>query len=323
MRKALDTCKDWLGIVVGCVIMAAGYVFFINPYNIVPGGVYGTSIVLHNLMPNIQVGTFGYMFDIPLLILSAILLGAKLGSRTLAASMMTPAIMNFISYLAYPTEAALEALDPAQLIGGALDMRQHLMLTCLIGSVMIGLGCGIVVRCQATTGGSDIIAMIMQKYLKIRFSNAILMVDGMVVAFGFMVIGLGLFTDNGSSHEGCLLSFYSLISIWLISRVIARTISGTKDDKLLFIISSKPIDELHHYILVNLDRTATKIKSNGLYTDEEKEMLFIVVRNKEVPGIKECIRQADPHAFVVVTDAYDTFGAGWKQLPKKGDLEVE
>ena len=78
---------SWFGIFAGCTILAAGFVFFINPYNIVPGGVYGASIVLHNLFPSIQVGTFGYMFDIPLLILSVVLLGSKLGSRTVVAAL--------------------------------------------------------------------------------------------------------------------------------------------------------------------------------------------------------------------------------------------
>ena len=71
------TVYSWVSILLGCTILAAGFVFFINPYNIIPGGVYGASIVLHNLFPSIQVGTFGYMFDIPLLILSVVLLGAK------------------------------------------------------------------------------------------------------------------------------------------------------------------------------------------------------------------------------------------------------
>ena len=106
---------SWLGIFVGCTIMAAGFVFFINPYNIVPGGVYGASIVLHNLFPSIQVGTFGYMFDIPLLIISVVALGSKLGGRTIAAALSTPFIMNALSYFAYPTQEALESLNPSVL----------------------------------------------------------------------------------------------------------------------------------------------------------------------------------------------------------------
>lgn len=317
-----QTILSWILIFVGCVVMAVGFVFFINPYNIVPGGVYGTSIVLHNLFPSIQVGTFGYMLDIPLLILSMWLLGAKLGGRTIAAALTTPFIMNAITYLAYPTEAAMQALDPTQLLGGTLDLSNDLMLTTLIGAVLIGAGEGLVIRQQATTGGSDIVAMILQKYAHIKFSNAILMVDGAVVAFGLLVIGFGIGAD-GSTHSSWLLSLYSLIAIYVCSRVIARVINGAKNDKLIFIISDKNMEELHHFILNDLDRTATCIKSHGLYTGRDKEMIFLVVSYKEVTGVKLCIKRADPRAFVVVTDAYDTFGEGWKQLPDKEDVQPE
>ena len=126
------TISSWIQILLGCTIMAAGFVYFINPYNIVPGGVYGVSIVLHNLFPSIQVGTFGYMFDVPLLILSMVLLGAKLGTRTIVAALITPFIMNFLSYIGYPNEEALHALDPSLLVGGLLDMTDHLLLTSII-----------------------------------------------------------------------------------------------------------------------------------------------------------------------------------------------
>lgn len=315
--------RDWAGILLGDAIMAAGFVFFINPYDIVPGGVYGASIVLHSLFPGVQVGTFGYCFDIPLLIISVLLLGSRLGSRTVVAALITPFIMNVLSSLAYPTEAALQALDPTLIAGGLLDMSQHLMLTTLIGSSLIGVGCGLVVNSGATTGGSDIIAMLIQKYLRIPFSTAILMVDGAVVFFGLLVFGFGVGTDAAPGKDGCLLSFYSLLAIYVSSRVLARVIAGAKDDKLLFIISERPVPELEDFILNTLERSATIIKSRGLYTRQDKQMLFLVIHNKEVPGVKEVIRDADPRAFVVVTDAYDTFGEGWKQLPLKGELTPE
>ena len=319
----LDWWISWGGIFLGCLILAAGFVFFINPYNIVPGGVYGASIVLHNLFPSIQVGTFGYMFDVPLLILSAILLGAKLGARTLVAALTTPFLMNVISSWAYPSQEALEKLDPQQLLGGCMDMSDHLMLTCIIGATIIGVGSGIVVRNQATTGGSDIIAMILQKYAHIRFSNAILLVDATVVSFGLVVIGFGVGSATDMSQPSWHLSFYSLIAIFVISRVLAYVINGAKEDKLLFVISDKKMVELHRFILKDLDRTATCIKSSGLYTGAEKEMLFLVVSHKEVTSVKHKIKEADPRAFVVVTDAYDTFGEGWKNLPSKDELPPE
>lgn len=318
-----QTLYAWASIVVGCTILAAGFVFFINPYNIVPGGVYGASIVLHNLFPSIQVGTFGYMFDIPLLILSVLLLGAKLGIRTIVAALLTPLLMNTMSRLVYPTREALESLDPAQLLGGSMNMTDHLMLTCIIGAVVIGVGTGIVIRSQATTGGSDIVGMLLQKYAHIRFSRAILLVNGAVVCFGLVVIGFGLGTASDSTQPSWHLSFYSLISIFIISRVIAYMINGAKNDKLIFVISDHELQALHQYILKDLDRTATYIKSSGLYTGKDKEMIFLVVSYQEVQGVKLKIKEADPRAFVVVTDAYDTFGEGWKQLPSPHEIYPE
>ena len=320
MRK---TIFSWINIFIGCTIMAAGFVFFINPYNLVPGGVYGASIVLHNLFPSIQVGTFGYMFDIPLLILSVILLGSKLGSRTIVAALFTPLAMNFLSWISYPSEEALHALDPTQLLGGCMDMTDHLMLTSIIGAAVIGLGSGIVVRNQATTGGTDIVAMMLQKFCNLRFSRAILLVDGVVVLFGLLVIGFGIGNPDEASQPSWHLSFYSLIAIFVTSRVVAYVINGEKNDKLLFVISDMNMTALHEYILKDLDRTATCIKSSGLYTKADKEMLFLVVSYKEVAGIKHKIKEVDPRAFVVVTDAYDTFGEGWKQLPSAGEVQPE
>lgn len=314
---------SWVNIFLGCTIMAAGFVFFINPYNIIPGGVYGASIVLHNLFPSIQVGTFGYMFDIPLMIISVLVLGSKLGIRTIAAAMSTPFIMNAITWMVYPTTEAMHSLDPAQLLGGTMNMTDHLMLTTLMGSVIIGVGQGLVVKQQATTGGTDIVAMILQKYAHIKFSNAIMMVDGLVVSFGLLVIGFGIGNSEEVTQGSWHLSFYSLIAIFVASRVLARIINGAKNDKLIFIISDQNLTELHNYILKDMDRTATSIKASGLYSKTDKEMIFLVVSYKEVSGVKQTIKQVDPRAFVVVTDAYDTFGEGWKPLPDKGDVEPE
>lgn len=323
LSKLKTDIQSWLSIFLGCIVLAAGFVFFVNPYNFVPGGVYGASIVLHNLFPSIQVGTFGYMFDIPLLILSVVLLGSKLGIRTIVAALFTPLAMNVISVLIYPDQAALEALDPSLMLGGMLDMSDHLMLACLMGATLIGLGCGMVVRNQATTGGTDIVAMILQKFAHIRFSTGIMLVDAMVVLFGLVVIGFGIGTADDMTQPSWHLSFYSLISIFVSSRVLAYVINGAKDDKLLFIISNENQDDLAQFILKDMDRSATYIKSRGLYSKEDKDMLFLVVSNKEVTKVKLKIKEVDPKAFVVVTDAYDTFGEGWKSLPSKDDLQPE
>ena len=319
VNRMKKTITSWISILLGCFILASGFVFFINPYNIVPGGVYGASIVLHNLFPSVQVGTFGYMFDVPLLILSVVLLGARLGTRTIVAARTTPLLMHLLSRAVYPSQEALEALDPSQLLGGCMDLSDHLMLTSVIGATVIGIGSGIVVRNQATTGGTDIVGMLLQKYCHIRFSRAILLADGAVVCFGLAVIGFGIGSAEDVEQPALFLSFYSLIAIFVCSRVIAFMINGAKNDKLIFVISDKRMTDLHKYILEDLDRTATCIKSSGLYTGAEKEMLFLVVSYKEVSGVKLKIKEADPRAFVVVTDAYDAFGEGWKQLPSSAN----
>ena len=301
-------------IIIGCTMVAAGFVFFINPYNIVPGGVYGAGIVLHNIFPSVQVGTFGYMMDIPLLITAIIIFGKQFGGRTLFAAFITPGLMNLISALAYPTKEALHALDPAQLMGGAIDLSDHLMLTCILGGTILGAGLGLVVRSNATTGGTDIVAMILNKYLHVPFSRGVLMADSCVVLGGLLVIGFGIGIDDGEAG-GWLLSLYSLICIFVSSRVIDYAIDGASYDKLLFIISNEN-DKLRDFIIHDLERGATFLKASGMYTKEDKEMIFLVVSRREVALVQRKVKSIDPKAFLVVTDAYDTYGEGFKAFPE-------
>ena len=313
--------RSWILIVVGCSIMGASYVLFINPYNIVPGGVYGLGIVLHNIFPSIQVGTFGYMFDIPLLATGMIIFGGGFGARTIAAALYTPGFMNVLTRLVYPDAEAVRSLDPTLLLDGRLDFSHDLLLSCLIGAVLIGVGVGIVVRQQATTGGTDIVAMLLQKYAGIKFSTAILLADGTVVLSGLVVIGFGLGTGEGDP-EGWMLTFYSLLTIFVVSRVIAYFLNGASYDKLLFILSDRQA-ELKDFILNDMDRSATYLKAKGMYTDNERDMIFLVVSNKEVPAVQRKIRDIDPKAFVVVTDAYETFGEGFKQFPDEKQIQAQ
>lgn len=306
--------RDMILIVIGCTMVAAGFVFFINPYNIVPGGVYGAGIVLHNIFPTVQVGTFGYLMDIPLLIAAIIIFGKQFGGRTLFAACITPGLMNIISSLAYPTKEALHALDPAQLLGGAIDLSDHLMLTCILGGTILGSGLGLVVRSNATTGGTDIVAMMLNKYLHIPFSRGVLMADSCVVIAGLLVIGFGIGIDGGEAG-GWLLSLYSLICIFVSSRVIDYVIDGASYDKLLFIISNEN-DKLRNFIIHDLERGATFLKASGMYTKEDKEIIFLVVSRREVALVQRKVKSIDPKAFLVVTDAYDTYGEGFKAFPE-------
>jgi len=313
------TILDYLGIIVGCTIVSIAFVFFINPYKLVPGGVFGTSIVLHNLFPALQVGTFSYMISIPLLIASYFVLGKGIGGRTLLASLLSPFVMNVVSSIAYPNEEALRSLDPTQLAGGVLDLSNDLILACIIGPVLIGLGEGIMMRCRATSGGSDVVAMLINKFLHVRFSFALLAVDATVVLFGLLVIGMGLGQDSVGNHSW-ILSGYSLICIFIMSKTVAFVVSGSKNNKLMFIVTERNHDEMRKFIVDNMDRTATVLPSHGLYQKGEKDVLMMVVRMHEVDIVTTTIKEFDPGVFVIVTDAYDTFGERWKDFPDKSAL---
>lgn len=319
--KSLQWWRSWFMIVLGCTLLAAGYVLFISPYKIVPGGVYGAGIVLHNVFPSIQVGTFGYMFDIVLLILAFIAFGPRFGSKTVVAALLTPGIMNLITYLVYPNEEAIQSLDPAQLLGGALNMSDHLMLTTIVGAVILGIGVGLVVKEQATTGGTDIVAMMLQKYCKMTFSSGVLVADSVVVMAGLLVIGFGFGTGGEVAKEAWQMPLYSLIAIYISSRVLAYMLDGASFDRIIFIITSHHNEEFRKYILEEMDRSGTYIKTSGMYTNAEKEMIFLVVPRHELTKVQRAVKEYDPTAFMVVANAYNTYGEGFKPMPSKHELE--
>lgn len=321
-NSKLRIVLEYAGILLGCLITSISFVFLINPYKIVPGGVYGTSIVLHNLFPNFQVGTFSYMISIPLLIASYLLIGKNIGARTLFATLITPTMMNVLTAIAYPTREAMQRLDPSQLFGGRIDCTHDLLLAVLIGSVLIGVGEGIMVRCKATSGGSDIVAMIIHKYLRFRFSYALMAVDATVIFVGLLVLGLGLGSVEPAKNAW-LLSGYSLISIYLMSKTVSHVISGSKNNKLMVIVADESAAKsIREFIIDKLDRTATVLPGHGLYTQENKVTLLMVVRLREVDLFTTSIREIAPEAFVIVTDAYDAYGQRWKAFPNKNSLQL-
>lgn len=309
---------SWFKIVVGCALLAAGYVLFITPYNIVPGGVYGAGIVLHNIFPSIQVGTFGYMFDSILLVMAFIIFGPRFGAKTVVAALLTPGLMNLFTYLVYP-DSALESLDPSLMLNGMLDWSDHLMLAAIVGAVILGAGVGLVVREQATTGGTDIVAMILQKYCRMTFSTGVLFADSLVVLAGLVVIGLG--SDEGGNIQALELTGYSLIAIYVSSRVLALMLDGASYDRIIFIVTSHHNEEFRRYILEEMDRSGTYIKTSGMYTNAEKEMVFLVVPRHELPKVQRAIKEYDPKAFMVVANAYNTYGEGFKPMPERHELE--
>ena len=195
----------------------------------------------------------------------------------------------------------------------------------VVAGVLHGTGVGMMLRTLGSGGGTDIIAMYLQKFAKMKFSTGILLADSCVVLSGLLVIGFGV--GSGADREAVeggswLLSFYSLITIYVSSRVLAYVIDGASYDKLLFIISENHHAELRDFIIEDMDRSGTYIKGKGMYTDQDREMIFVVVSRKEVHLVQNKVREIDPKAFMVVTDAYETFGEGFKQFPDKDTIQA-
>jgi uncharacterized membrane-anchored protein YitT (DUF2179 family) len=195
------------------------------------------------------------------------------------------------------------------------------MLAAIIGGVFSGIGVGIVIRNNAATGGTDITGMLLHKFAKMKFANGVLLSDAVIVLSGLVVIGFGVGIDGPG--QGVMLSLYSAVCIFVNAKVLGYTIDGASRDKLLYIICENHSEEMREYILHDLNRGGTYLKAKGMYTHNDKEMIFLVVNRKEVRTVQQKIKEFDPHAFVVVTDAYDTFGQGFKPFPEEDGMPTE
>jgi len=287
---------SWCMIVLGSYILAIGFVLFINPYNIVPGGVYGAGVVLHYLFPSIEVGTFGWCMDIPLLLTSFLLFGSGFGIKTIAAACLTPLFMNTMTWII--------GSDPATMIGGTANFQNDLIISCIFGGVFIGAGVGLVLKSHATSGGTDIIGMIISKFLHIPIAKSVMLVDSLVVIFGLVVLG------------DWKIPLYSLVVIFVSTKMIDYIIQGGESDKLLFIISDKH-EEIKDFILEKMERGCTFIKSAGAYTKVDKNMIFVVVSRRELATMQDNINSIDDRAFVVIVNAHETLGDGFKNFGER------
>ena len=170
--------------------------------------------------------------------------------------------------------------------------------------LLIGAGTGLIIKSHATSGGTDIIAKLLTRYAHIRFSRGILIVDSCVVLFGMIVLG------------DWRLPLYSLVTIFVSSRVIDYILDGASYDKLLFIVSDRR-EQIREYILERMGRGGTYLKASGLYTARDKEVIFVVVSRGEVSMVRSMVHEIDPTAFVVIVDADETYGDGFKPFPQK------
>lgn len=285
---------SWAGVFFGSLLIAVAYVLFNTPYNITPGGVYGLGIVINHFFPDIMVGTIGLSLDIPLLITSFIIFGKGSGFKTIAAALVLPIIMNTLTVMVGGT-------DPALILNGNINLSNDILLASIFGGILTGIGLGIIVKSNATSGGTDVIGMIMTKYLKMPFSKSMLIVESCVVLSGLVVFG------------NWTLPLYSLISLFITSKLIDVMIDGTSTDKLLFIISEKH-EVIKDFILNELDRGGTYLKASGMYTKSDKMVIFVVISRNQLPRMRDLIKEIDKGAFMTVVNAHEILGDGFKSF---------
>ncbi|MEI6883647.1 MAG: YitT family protein [Bacteroidota bacterium] len=274
-------------IVIGSFILAAAFVLFITPYKIVPGGVYGISIVLHYMIGT-PIGLMALCFDIPLTIIGMKVLGPRFGFKTVLGFSLTAVFTDTLTWL--------WGFEP--LVHG------DALLSSIFGGLLCGLGLGLIFKSKATSGGSDIIAAIIAKYTRLPIGQLMIMVDSVIVLVGLLVFG------------DWKIPLYSWIVIYITGKVIDGVLEGINYEKSLFIISDKH-EEIRDKIINNLNRGGTVIEGKGMYNMAERRIIFTVVSRRELIILEEYIHQIDPKAFLTVLDASEILGEGFKSLKEK------
>ncbi|MGC8824143.1 MAG: YitT family protein [Bacteroidales bacterium] len=286
-------------ITLGALILAAGFVFFVTPYRIVPGGVYGISIVIHYLTRGVfsfapdglPIGTMGLIMNIPLTILGIKILGPRFGVKTVVGFVLSSFFIDLLTFL----------------WGSQPLVPDEALLSAIFGGVLIGLGLGVIFRTRATSGGSDIIGMILEKYTHLPLGQLMIAVDSTIV-----LIGLAAFQD-------WKIPLLSWTVIYISGKVIDTTLEGLNYNKTLLIITDQ-YEEVKNVILFDIGRGATLIKAQGMYSDAEKKLIFSNMSRREAFLLKEKIKKIDPRAFITIINTNEILGEGFKVMHETSEL---
>lgn len=287
-QEQVQRLKETLYVTLGAFILAISVNLIFLPNQIVAGGASGLSIVLNELF-GWNVALTLYAINIPLLILCFLLLGKDVGLKTIYGSLINPFFI-----------AITESLPP---------LTNNIFLATLYGGVLTGIGLGLVFRGNASTGGSAIISQIVNKYFKISLGVSVFVVDGFVIATALFV-----FTKDTV--------LFSLISLFIIGRVIDRVQVGVLRSKNLFIISDK-YEAIHQIFIKELDKGVTLLPIEGGYTQKQGKIIMTVIPEKEFMAIKEAILAIDETAFFVALDASEVNGRGFSVKRMMEDYSVE
>lgn len=276
IKKYSMDWKDIVYIIIGCLILAYAFQVFLLPNEIISGGISSLSIILNNVF-GWRPAYIQYAINVPLLILSFWLLGKEVLFKSVLGSLLFPFFVDLLRNVAPVTANPL--------------------LAAIYGGMLTGLGVGLVYKAKGSTGGTSIVAQILEKFTNFSLGESNLVADGAIIVFGFFTFDI----------EAIM---YGIITLVILSRVIDLVLVGNRSQKNVLIISDSP-DEIRQEILSNFDRGVTRLNVRGGYKNDEKEMLMVVIQDREITALQEMILQLDDDAFVVVMSANEVMGRGF------------
>ncbi|WP_164690194.1 YitT family protein [Paraclostridium sordellii] len=272
-----------IGLVLGCIFMSIGINMFLKPYTIAPGGLSGLSMVIGKVT-DLPMSIVMLVIGIPLIIFSVKILGIKNSIKTLIGMSVFSAILSITSYLSN------------------VHVTEDVLLCSISGALCLGIGLGIILKMDASTGGTDLIALMLNKvFPNVPLSKFMVMLDGMVV------ISAGLASKNLET------ALYSGVALYIIVKLVDAIVSDFNYSKAFMIISNEP-NVLRDGITREIKRGVTFLQGKGGYTNEDKNVLLVVVSKNEEVHLKKVIKNIDPSAFIIVSDVHEVLGEGFKAI---------
>ncbi len=302
---------SYLLLILGSALFAVGDVMFVNPYHLAPGGVYGLANVF-NALWGWKISVAGVCMDIPLLIIGTIVLGPKFGVKTVISVILIP-VFTFVMETLWgyaplihggnvlaDTQSALYYVAKD---GSHVWFMPDFFLNTVVAGLIYGVAIGVIFRAGATSGGSDIISMILHKYTHISLGTLVLIVDSLISLTTLI------------AFEDIRLPIYSIILIFIESKIIDLVVDGLKTYKTVFIVTDK-IDEVRDFIINDMERGGTCFAGTGLYKGAERKMIYVTLDRSDLVKLKMNIRRLDPDAFMNIIESSEIMGFGFKSLPE-------
>ncbi len=273
--------KEYLMLTLGTFLVAAGVYFFKFPNHFNTGGVTGMAVILHAVVPAVSSSTFASVINLAFLVLGFVALDKGFGVRTVYCSVLFSAMLSGFEWL-FPMAAPLT------------DQK---MLELFFAVILPSLGSAILFNLQSSTGGTDILAMILKRFSSLDIGTSLLYVDVLIAASTLYFVGM----EAG---------LYSVLGLVLKSVVVDSVIESLNRRKSFIAVTSHP-QEVCGFITHTLNRSATCWKGEGAYSHEEKWVVLAALSRSQAVALRVYVKSADPHAFILVTNSSEIFGKGF------------